>query len=127
MTSEKYEVPEICYEEPTPGQPPNPFPFIKVKKDGKVSPVLFIEHRIETGEQEVGPDGKPLEIVDCVMQKYVNLEVLKEKLPPYLNDMVRVALGMKPLQEAKLLGENILRKVEKNIKTKERKNKKGKK
>src|SRR6266542_3217713 len=97
---EKYELPEICYEEPQPGQPANPFPFINVTLAAKMPPVLFIEERKETGETEPGPDGRPQEIVDCLMHKYVDLEVLKEKLPPHLNDIVRIALGMKPLKEA---------------------------
>jgi len=108
---EKQELPEILYDEPTPGQPPNPFPFINVKKDGKMPSVLFIEERKSTGETEPGPGGRPQEIVDCLMHKFVDLEVLKEKLPPHLNDIVRVALGMKPLKEAQGSGQAILDKA----------------
>lgn len=111
---EKYELPEILYDEPMPGQPPNPFPFINVKKTAKMPPVLFIEERKDTGETEPGPNGKPQEIVDCLMHKYVNLELLKEKLPPHMNDIVRVALGMKPLKEAQDSGQAILDKVRSN-------------
>lgn len=111
---QKYELPEICYDEPMPGHPPNPFPFILVKKNVPVPVVLFVEIRQETGETEPGPDGRPQEIVDCIMHKYVDLEHLKEKLPPHLNDFVRVALGMKPLKEAQDSGQAILDKAKSN-------------
>ena len=114
-TPEKYELPEICYDEPQPGHPPNPFPFIAVKKDAKVPVVLFVEIRQETGETEPGPDGRPQEIVDCLMHKYVDLESLKEKLPPHLNDIVRVALGMKPLKEAQNAGQIVMDKAKANV------------
>lgn len=112
---QKYELPEICYDEPQPGHPANPFPFILVKKGAPVPVVLFIEIRQDTGETEPGPNGKPQEIVDCVMHKYVDLESLKEKLPPHLNDIVRVALGMKPLKEAQGSGQAILDKARANV------------
>lgn len=111
---DKYEIPELLYEEPEPGHPANPFPFINVKKDGKMPPVLFIEERRETGETEPGPKGVPQEIIDCLMHKYVDLELLKEKLTPHLNDLVRVALGMKPLKEAQGSGQAILDKAREN-------------
>lgn len=113
--NQKYELPEICYDEPLPGHQPNPFPFILVKKDKPVPVVLFVEIRQETGESELGPDGKPQEIVDCIMHKYVDLECLKDKLPPHLNDIVRVALGMKPLKDAQNAGQTIMNKVKNKI------------
>jgi len=121
---EKYSLPEICYDEPTPGNPANPFPFINVKKNEKAPIVLFIEIRKETGETEPGPDGRPQEIVDCLMHKYVDLESLKEKLPPHLLDIVRTALGMKPLKEAQSAGQVILDKAKANAEKllKEKKN-----
>lgn len=113
---QEYELPEICYEEPLPGKEPNPFPFINVTKTGKMPSVLFVEERKETGETEPGPDGRPQEIVDCLMHKFVDLELLKEKLPPHMNDIVRVALGMKPLKEAQGTGQAIMDKAQENAK-----------
>ncbi|TXH11474.1 MAG: hypothetical protein E6R04_02490 [Spirochaetes bacterium] len=109
--AEKYELPEICYDEPVAGQPANPFPFILVKQGKKLPPVLFIEERRETGEVEPGSNGESVEIVDTLMHKFVDMEVLKEKLPPHLNNIVRAALGMKPLEEASASGQAILDKV----------------
>lgn len=111
MAQKKYEVPEICYDEPLPGQSANQFPFILVKNGNDMPPVLFIEERRETGETEPGPNGESIEIVDSLMHKFVDMEVLKEKLPPHLNNMVRTALGMKPLEEASVSGQALLDKV----------------
>lgn len=108
----QHELPEILYDEPQPGHPANPFPFINVKKGGQVPVVLFIEVRQDTGETEPGDNGQAQEIVDCLMHKYVDLEHLKAKLPPHLNDIVRVALGMKPLAQAQSAGQVILDKAQ---------------
>jgi hypothetical protein len=124
MAQEKYELPEICYDEPVPGQPANQFPFILVKSGKKMPPVIFIEERRETGETEPGPNGEPVEIVDSLMHKFVDMEVLKEKLPPHLNNIVRTTLGMKPLEEATVSGQAILDKVMAAV---EKKSKKGSK
>lgn len=113
-SNDKYELPEILYDEPMPGHQPNPFPFINVKKGSKLPHVIFIEERCETGETEPGPDGRPQAIVECMMHKFVDLESLKDKLPPHLNDLVRVALGMKPLKEAQAAGQQILDKANDN-------------
>lgn len=115
---DEYELPEILYDEPIPGNPPNPFPFINVKNGKKMPNVIFLEERKETGEYEVGPDGVRQEIVDCLMHKFVDLEVLKEKLPPHLNDMVRVSLGMLPLSQAKASGQEIIDRAMANVEKK---------
>jgi hypothetical protein len=114
--AENYELPEICYDEPGNGNPGNPFPFILVAENKPVPKVLFIEIRKETGEIEPGPGGVAQQIVDCEMHKFVDLELLKEKLPPHLNDMVRLALGMKPLKVAQAEGQKMLDKVNENVK-----------
>lgn len=114
-TKEKYELPEICYEEPRPGHPANPFPFISVKKDKTMPNVIFLEERKETGEQEMDAEGNPVDIIDVLMHKFVNMEVLKERLPPHLNDLVRECLGMKPLKEAQRSGQEILDRIIENV------------
>lgn len=78
--------------------------------------VIFIEERKETGETEPGSNGESVEIIMSEMHKFMDLEVLKEKLPPHLNDIVRVAVGLKPLKEAQESGQAILDKVRENIK-----------
>lgn len=115
--NEKYEVPTILYEEPQAGLKPNPIPYVEVAQNGKMPPVLFIFEYKRTGEFEPDMKGNPVEIVDQIPHKYVDLEHLKDKLPPHLNDMVRTLLGMKPLKEAQMEGQVILDKVMKNADT----------
>lgn len=114
LNNEKYEVPEILYEEPEPGERPSPIPYIEIAKDKKMPPVLFIFEYRHTGETEPDEKGKEQEVLDQIPHKYVDLEVLKEKLPPHLNDLVRVALGMQPLAKARAEGQKILDRVNAN-------------
>jgi len=113
---DKYEIPSILYEEPLPGAKPNPIPFINVSAGGNMPPVIVIFEYKDTGEEEVGDDGSPAKIVDQIPHMYVDLELLKQKLPSHINDMVRVQIGMKPLKEAQEQGQIILDKVHDNIK-----------
>ena len=125
--NDKYEIPTILYEEPRPVEPPNPIPYIDVPKDGKMPPVLFIFEYKQTGEFEPGPNGNPIEIIDQLPHKFLDMEFLKEKLPPHLNDMVRTLVGMKPLKEAQKEGQVILDKVHQNVEQKIADTKKKKK
>ena len=109
---EKYEIPLILYEEPSSqGDKGIPFPYIEVPKEGKMPPVLFIFEYRHTGEVEPDANGKEAAIVDQIPHKYIDMEFLKEKLTPELNDMVRVAVGMKPLKIAQEEGQKVLDKV----------------
>lgn len=109
---EKYEIPLILYEEPSSsGEKGIPFPYIEVAKGKKMPPVLFIFEYQHTGEIEPDENGKDAEIVDQIPHKFIDMEFLKEKLTPEINDMVRVAVGMKPLLLAQAEGKKILDKV----------------
>lgn len=106
---EKYEIPLILYEEPSSnGEKGIPFPYIEVPKGGKMPPVLFIFEYRHTGEFEPDSQGREMPIVDQIPHKYIDMEFLKEKLSPELNDVVRVAVGMKPLKIAQEEGQKIL-------------------
>lgn len=125
--NEKYEIPTILYEEPGPGEKPNPIPYIEVAKNNKMPPVLFIFEYKQTGEFEIDSKGNPAEIIDQIPHKYVDMEYLKEKLPGHINDMIRVLLGMKPLKEAQKDGQAILDKVTKNIEKNKKQKRKNEK
>lgn len=112
---EKYDIPHIVYEEPQPGMNSNPIPFIEIQKDKKMPPVIFIFEYKHSGETEPGPNGEPVPIVDQIPHKFVDLELLKEKLTPEINDIVRMSIGMEPLSQAAVKGQKILDKVNKNI------------
>jgi len=110
------QVPVILYEEPTGKNDGGiPFPYIEIPKEGAMPPVLFIFEYKHTGEFEPDEKGNPAAIVDQYLHKYVDLEHLKDKLSPATYDMVRVALGMKPLKEAQVAGQKILDKVKSNV------------
>jgi len=109
---EKYEIPVILYEEPSSADAKAiPFPYIEVQKDKKMPPVLFIFEYHHTGETEPDDQGREAEVVDQIPHKYIDMEFLKEKLPPEINDMVRLAVGMQPLKLAQTEGKKILDKV----------------
>lgn len=111
--NKKYNIPTILYEQPSGrnGDTGIPFPYIEVKKEEEMPPVLFIFEYKETGETEPDEMGRECAIVDQTLRKYVNLDFLQESLPAEINDLVRVALGMKPLEEAKVEGQKILDRV----------------
>jgi len=110
--NEKYEIPMILYEEPSShGDKGIPFPYIEVQKDKNMPPVLFIFEYKHTGEIEPDENGKDAAIIDQIPHKFIDMEFLKEKLPPEINDMIRVAVGMKPLQIAQVEGQKILDRV----------------
>jgi hypothetical protein len=73
--------------------------------------MLFIFEYKHTGETEPDDRGREVAIVDQIPHKYVDMEYLKDRLSPELNDQIRVALGMKPLQVAKEEGQKIMDKV----------------
>jgi len=121
--NEKYEVPQILYDVDDQGNPVSQIPYIEIQENKKMPPVLFIFEYKHTGETEPGPKGESVSIVDQIPHKYVDLELLKEKLPPELNDAVRVAIGMEPLKKAQEKGKQILDKVNKNIESLKEKSK----
>lgn len=112
MSIKQPKLPIILYEEPKPNEPVNPIPYIEVGLNEEMPKVLFISEYKETGEFEPSEQGTAA-IVDMYIHKFVDLEHLKEVLDPKTNDKVRVALGMKPLLEAKKAGQKILNKINK--------------
>ena len=106
------QLPVILYEEPSGKNDRGiSMPYIEVPKGGQMPPMLFIFEYKHTGETEPDDRGREVAIVDQIPHKYVDMEYLKERLTPELNDQIRVALGMKPLQVAKQEGQKIMDKV----------------
>lgn len=106
------QLPVILYEEPSDKNDRGiSMPYIEVPKGGQMPPMLFIFEYKHTGEVEPDDRGREVAIVDQIPHKYVDMEYLKERLTPDLNDHIRVALGMKPLQVAKQEGQKIMDKV----------------
>ncbi len=103
-------VPNICYEEEGEGFTQG-LPFIEVPADKEMPNCLFFwEMRDYTGE-DAQPGEKSAEL-----RSYASMEVLKKNLSPFIFDEVRMALGLKPLQEMSDLAQSDEEK-EKNIET----------
>lgn len=110
--SKQPQLPVILYEEPSGNNDKGiSMPYIEVQKEGQMPPMLFIFEYKHTGETEPDDRGREVAIVDQIPHKYVDMEYLKDRLSPELNDQIRVALGMKPLQVAKEEGQKIMDKV----------------
>ena len=110
--SKQPQLPIILYEEPSGKNDKGiSMPYIEVQKEGQMPPMLFIFEYKHTGETEPDDRGREVAIVDQIPHKYVDMEYLKDRLSPELNDQIRVALGMKPLQVAKEEGQKIMDKV----------------
>lgn len=105
-------LPILYYEEDGSG---NPFPYIEVQKDEDYPKVLFIHEYRHTGEFEPDEEGNDAPIIDMILHKFVDMEFLKEALDPETNDKVRVALGMKPLEEAQREGAEIYNRALNNV------------
>jgi len=110
--SKQPQLPVILYEEPSGKNDKGiSMPYIEVQKEGQMPPMLFIFEYKHTGETEPDDRGREVAIVDQIPHKYVDMEYLKDRLSPELNDQIRVALGMKPLQVAKEEGQKIMDKI----------------
>ena len=103
---QKQWVPEIYYEETDEGLTSH-IPFISVPPEESMPKILFMFESRETGEEEVGPDGEPLPIVDLDLHQYGNMNTLRDNLPTDLYDTVRQALGLEPLGQATEKGKAI--------------------
>lgn len=114
MTNPKPKIPILYYEEPAPGEPANPIPYIEVALDEEMPKVLFISEYKETGEFEVDTGMGSQPIWDMMIHKYVDLDHLQKVVKPKVFDQIRVALGMKPLKEARKAGKPMLDKVLQN-------------
>lgn len=108
--NKKYKIPVILYETDEQN-----IPYIEVEKNDEMPPVLFIQEYKHTGEFEPDDEGKENPIVDITIHMYANMNVLSKSLTPEKYDEVRVAMGLKPLNEAKAEGQKILNKVYDNV------------
>lgn len=106
----KYKIPVILYETEE-----QALPYIEVEKDDDMPPVLFIQEYKHTGEIEPDDQGNEQPIVDMTVHMYADMEFLSNKLTPEMYDDVRVAMGLKPLQQAREEGQKVLDKVYSNV------------
>jgi len=120
--NKKLKLPIIYYEEPENGYA-NPIPYIEMDKEEEWPSILFIQEYRHTGEFEPDHKGNPSPIMDMIIHQYVDMLTLKDRVSEETYDIIRVALGMKPLREAQQAGAKILDKVEKNLAEQKKKSK----
>ena len=114
-------IPEILYEAPNyPGEKVSPIPYMVIPKDKDMPVGLFIMRYSQTGEYEVGDDGKPDEIMDGphphMFVDFKHLENVLHESFPNLHmgdavDKIRVGLGLKPLAKARKDGNDLIERV----------------
>lgn len=104
-------LPVILYEESMDGSWESSIPYIEIEDGEKMPKALFIQEYRFTGETEPDSFGNESPVYDAYMHMYLNMEDIKEALNPELYDTVRIALGLKPLKQAKKEGEKILSSV----------------
>ena len=109
-------IPEIYYEESEEGITSH-IPFISVPTEEKMPNVLFMFESRDTGEEEIGPGGEPMPIVDLDLHQYANMNVLRDNLPSSVYDKVRQTLGLEPLAQATEKGQKITDSIREKITT----------
>lgn len=103
-------VPEIFYEETEEGITSH-IPFISVPLNQRMPKILFMFESRETGEEEIGPEGEPMPIVDLDLHQYANMNELRDNLPTSVYDTIRQALGLEPLKEATEKGQKLTKNI----------------
>lgn len=114
-------IPEILYEAPNyPGEKVSPIPYMVIPKDKDMPVGIFVMRYSQTGEYEVGDDGKPDEIMDGphphMFVDFKHLETVLHESFPNLHmgdavDKIRVGLGLKPLAKARKDGNDLIERV----------------
>ncbi len=110
MTDRTNWIPPIYYEEDAEGITRG-FPFIEIPQDKDMPNCLFI-YGMKTLDTKVDDEFEK----EVVMYSYANMSVLKDKLPPVLFDEVRMALGLKPINEAISAADKMLENVVEGLK-----------
>ena len=109
--------PEICYEESEEGVT-SKSPFIPVPIGEEMPVMLFVFQSKETGEFEPGFDGEALPVTELDLHQYADMAILKERLTAEHYDIVRVALGLEPLQDAMQKGAQITKNIKQTLDSK---------
>ena len=109
--------PEIMYEEQEDGIS-SKIPFVMVPQDEVMPNLFYIFESRETAEFEPGPEGEMLPILEMDLHQYADMAVLKDKLDLEIYDLVRIALGLQPMNDAVAAGRKITDNIRHNLKEK---------
>lgn len=117
-------IPELVYEESEDGDGQlGNLPMIHVP-DGEEMPAFLLVWDVRsTGEFEPGVNGEDVPVVEQDLRQYGRMDILKDKLSSEDYDKVRIALGLKPLNEATVAGKKISEKVRNSVELKQIKDK----
>lgn len=96
MAAASPKLPTILYDEEG-----SQVPFIEVGSSEQMPALLFIQEYRQTGETEPGSNGEDVMIVEQDLFVYANMRILQGNLLPESYEEVRLALGLKPLEEAR--------------------------
>jgi len=99
-------VPEIEYEEVEDGLT-SKIPFITVPEEEEMPRLLYVFESRETGEFEPGPEGEELPVSEITLHQYANMSYLKQHMSSIEYDNLRYALGLQPMREAAVQGQEI--------------------
>ena len=80
--------------------------------------LLYVFESRETGEFEPGLDGEMMPMIEMDLHQYADMLALKNSLDSTTYDIVRIALGLKPMEEAITSGKKITSNIRKNIEEK---------
>ena len=94
-------IPEVMYEEGS------NLPHIQVPEGESMPGMLFVFSATETGEFEPDEEGNPLPILEMDLHQYADMVTLKNNLDAGIYDVVRLALGLEPLEVAEEKGRQI--------------------
>ncbi len=94
-------IPEVMYEEGS------NLPHIQVPEGESMPGMLFVFTATETGEFEPDEEGNPLPILEMDLHQYADMVTLKNNLDAGIYDVVRLALGLEPLEVAEEKGRQI--------------------
>ena len=79
-------------------------PFIQIPNDKEMPDIIFMFGSQGTGDFEPDQEGNPQEIMEMELYQFANMQYLKESLDTDVYDLVRLALGLEPLNIAKAKG-----------------------
>jgi hypothetical protein len=109
-------IPEIEYEEVEDGLT-SKIPFITVPENEEMPRLLYIFESRETGDFEPGPEGEELPVSEITLHQYADMSYLKAHMSYLEYDNLRFSLGLQPIREAAIKGQEITTNIRQKLET----------
>jgi hypothetical protein len=107
-------IPEIVYSQSGDGKA-SKIPLINVPKGYDAPKVIFLFANKETDETDVNEAGETVPVVESELMQYANINTLRDNLSVQTYNEIRLALGLKSLEEAIDQGKKITDNIRKNL------------